>query len=112
MATAPTPHPGILDQIKQTGSAVMDALRSRYLAGPPQGAPSGGPGSVLDQKNVQLQPLLPPQAPLVPTHVELPQAQSPDPSAAYGTRPGEQRIDTSEMTQPLGSGLSGIKRTK
>ena len=102
--------PGLLDQIKSTGSAVLDALRSRYLAGPPQGAPSAGPGSVLDQKNTQLQPLLPPQQLLAPAQQNPLVPAQPNPAGAYGTRPGEVRIDTTGMTQPLGSGLAGVKR--
>jgi hypothetical protein len=34
---------------------------------------------------------------------EKPVASKPDPAGAYGTRKGEQRIDTSSMTKPLGS---------
>ena len=99
--------PGLLDQIKSTGSAVLDALRSRYLAGPPQGAPSAGPGSVLDQKNTQLQPLLPPAQPLVPAQpLMTAQPELTNAQGAYGTGPGEKRID---VTPYLG-GLSGVKR--
>lgn len=107
MASAPTPQPGILDDLRGTGSAILDALRARYLAGPPQGAPSAGPGSVLDQRNFQMQPLIPPQAPLVPVHVQAPPtADQLSPQAQYGDRGQEKRIDTSQMT----SGLSGVRR--
>lgn len=104
--------PSIFDQIKQAPGAILDALKANYAAGPPQGYPSAGPGSVLDQKNQQLESLLPSQH-LVPQAQPLvPQAQSaPDPSAQYGTRPGEKRIDVSEYQKPL-SGLSGVKRSK
>lgn len=115
MSTTPTPQPtpSILDQLKQLPGSVIDAVKSRYLAGPPQGSPSAGPGSVLDQRNQQLQPLLPPQQPLVPAQ-PLMSAQGPSPSdfvhpAPYGTRPGESLIDVSEYQKPLG-GLSGVKR--
>lgn len=112
MSTTPTPQPGILDQLKQTGSSILDALKSRYLAGPPQGAPSAGPGSVLDDRNQQIRSLAPaaPQplvqgAPYAPSPVDLVH------SAPYGTRPGEKVIDTTEYLKPLG-GLSGVKRSK
>ena len=104
-----TPPMGILDQLGKTGSAIIDALRARYLAGPPQGAPSAGPGSVLDNRNAQLQPLLPPQQPLVAAPAV--QLQAPPTGDAYGTHPGEKRIDVSEYQKPLG-GLSGVKRSK
>ena len=101
--------PGILDQIKQAPGAILDALKATYAAGPPQGYPSAGPGSVLDQHNQQIQHLLPSQA-LVPQPQPLvPQTAQPDMSAQYGTRPGEKRIDVSEYQRPLG-GLSGVKR--
>jgi hypothetical protein len=98
--------PGILDQLRALGSSAVDALKGRYASGPPVGAPSAGPGSVLDQHVSQARSLSPspaPQRPLVPTHV----AQ--DSGARYGDRPGEKRIDTTEMTKPL-AGLSGIQR--
>ncbi len=116
MSTTPTPQPtpSILDQLKQLPGAVADAMKSRYLAGPPQGAPSAGPGSVLDQRNQSMQPLLPPQQPLVPAQPLM----SAQPSAVdlvhptpYGSRPGEKIIDVSEYQKPLG-GLSGINRSK
>jgi hypothetical protein len=114
MATTPTPQPGILDQLKQTGNSLWDAVKSRYLAGPPQGAPSAGPGSVLDDRNQQIRSLAPaaPQ-PLVQGAPFTPQPSPMDlvHPAPYGTRPGEKLIDVTEYQKPLG-GLSGVKRSK
>lgn len=116
MSTTPTPQPtpSILDQLKQLPGSVIDAVKSRYMAGPPQGAPSAGPGSVLDQRNQHMQPLLPPQQPLVAPQQLMQQQQQPAPAdlvhpAPYGTRPGEKQIDVTEYQKPLG-GLSGVKR--
>jgi hypothetical protein len=98
--------PGIFEQLK-------GLLQDRYAAGPPKGYPSAGPGSVLDNKNMQLQQLMPNPQPLLSPQQSLPmkpqpQMPAPDPTAAYGTRPGEKRIDVSEYQRPL-SGFSGVK---
>jgi hypothetical protein len=85
----------------------MDNLKSRFATPGGQPVIQAGPGSTLDTKNNQLQQLQPQQsysalqqnAPLL-TSPTLSHAQSP-----YGTRPGEQRIDTSGMT-----GFTNIKR--
>ena len=102
MATSPS----ILDQLKNTGGAIMDALRAKYAGGPAGMPLTPGPGSVLDQRDTQMQPLLPAAQPLVPTHLEAPNPSSPMNNGAYGTKPGEKRIDVSEYI----SGLSGVKR--
>ena len=111
MATPPMPQPGILDQLKSTGNAVLDALKSRYLAGPPQGAPSGGPGSVLDHHNQQILSLTPPVQPLVHGAPYAPSPVDLIHQGPYGSGPvaGEKAIDVSSYQKPLG-GLSGVKR--
>lgn len=100
--------PGILEHLKSLGSTVADAAKSRYLSGPPVGAPSAGPGSVLDQHVSQVRAMTP-----TPSTSQSPVTAPPSPStsghALYGSRVGEKRIDTSEMTKPLG-GLNGLQR--
>jgi hypothetical protein len=98
------PGPGIF-------SSLIDAVKSRYLSGPAGASLTAGPGSVLDQHNQQIQHL----APMAPVHQTVPPSSGPYPQdlvhpAPYGSRPGEKLIDTTEMTRPLGSGFSGIKR--
>jgi hypothetical protein len=97
------PGPGIF-------SSLIDAVKSRYLSGPPNAPITGGPGSVLDQHNQQIQRL----TPMAPVHPNVapsgPYPQDLVHPAPYGSRPGEKLIDTTEMTRPLGSGFSGIKR--
>lgn len=100
-------NPGLLSQIKGTGNAVLDALKANYASGPQGAQLTPGPGSVLDQRDQQMQPLLPQQQPLLAQHLYAPQ---PEPAqGAYGTGPGEKRIDVSEYQKPL-AGLSGVKR--
>jgi len=104
-----TQNPGILNQIKGTGNAVLDALKANYASGPQSAPLTPGPGSVLDQRDQQITPLLPPQQPLMPQHLVAPQPDLAQAQGPYGSGPGEKRIDVSEYQKPLG-GLSGIKR--
>lgn len=101
--------PNLLAQLKSTGTSVLDALRNRYTPEGP-GSLTAGPGSVLDQRAVQLQNLLPQHQLLQPAQLPLAPADRIDPHAQYGDRTPEQRIDVTEMTKPLGSGLAGIRR--
>ncbi len=88
-----TGNPGILESLK--------ALKSI-----PSEAKSAGAGLAATQSMVNQAT----QAPLVPTHVlysptpqDLLHSQGP-----YGSRPGEQRLDS--KGDPIVSGLSGVKR--
>ena len=84
--------------------SMLDTLRS--FSGT---APSAGANSVLGQQAAARQQATTPQAPVnvVPAQT---QSYPMNPSARYGDRSGEQRIDTSQMTRPLLGGLSGVKR--
>lgn len=99
--------PSFLAQLKSLGSTAVDAVKGRYASGPPAGAPSAGPGSVLDQHTSQIRSMSP--------SADTPRSIAPSPAAssvgsgAYGSRPGEKRFDVSNMTKPLG-GLSGLQR--
>lgn len=93
-AGAPTPN--LLDRLKATGASIMDALKSQYQAGPPQGAPSAGVGSVLDQKNMLLQQLSPSAQPLLTPEQALP--LTPTVGAAQ------------PQSQSSLTGLAGVKR--
>src|SRR5208282_5290860 len=90
--------------------ALLAAAKGQYAAGPPPGTPSAGVGSVMDAKNMALRgsmPALPQTAPaassnLVTAPQDLSGAQAP-----YGSRPGEQRLDSEG--NPI-QGFSGVKR--
>ena len=101
-------QPGFLQALSDAAHAAIENVKTRF--GGANGQLSAAPGSVLGGQNAQLQQLSPTpggmssaaQNPVAnPT---LSQQQLP-----YGSRPGEQRIDTTDMTKPLG-GLSGVRR--
>lgn len=105
-----TSNPGFVDALRQAAQAIGENLKTRFGQGPPTGQLGAASGSVLGDKNAQLQMLSPTpggyssaaQSPVAnPT---LSRQQLP-----YGSYPGEQRIDTTEMIKPLG-GLSGVRR--
>lgn len=102
--------PSLLQRLKDSIGAISDSAKSQYAAGPQTAPLTPGVGSVLDQRNTQMLPLLPPTSP-----VQAPQSAAITPQdlitdqARYGERPGEKRIDVTEYLRPLG-GLSGVKR--
>ncbi len=91
-------------------NTILGALKGQYAAGPPKGAPSAGVGSVMDTRNMALRgsmPALPQTQTLVaPSNLVQPQDLS-GAQGAYGTRPGEQRLDS--QGNPT-AGFSGIRR--
>jgi hypothetical protein len=97
--------PGIFDSL-------INAVKSRYLSGSPGASLTAGPGSVLDQRNTQMQPLLPQQSLAPHPAVGGPSPQDLVHPAPYGTRPGQKLIDTTDMLRPLGSGFSNVKRSQ
>ena len=114
----PTAQPSFLQALTDAAHAAIENVKTKYFS--PSGAQANAtpqlgaaPGSVLGDRNVQLQQLSPTpggsssaaQSPVAnPT---LSQQQLP-----YGSgQPGEQRIDTTEWQKPLG-GLSGVRRNE
>jgi hypothetical protein len=111
-------QPGFLQALSDAARAIGDNIKTRYFS--PSGAQSNanpqlsaGPGSVLGDKNVQLQQLSPTPggtssaAQMPATNPTLSRQQLP-----YGSgQPGEQRIDVTDMVKPLG-GLSGVRRNQ
>jgi hypothetical protein len=99
-----------LQQLKDTLAAIGGAAHEQYAAGPQSAPLTPGTGSVLDQKNGQVQRLFPAVSPLTAPGSSAPSsADLINPAAAYGDRPGEKVIDVTEYTKPL-SGMSGVKR--
>ncbi len=107
--TAPT---GIVDQISQLAHAFADNLKTRFKSGPPAGALGADPGSVLGQRNAQLNTMSPqqsytPQAQGNDTNPTLSHQQPP-----YGTNPPEQRLNDEgdvERMSPLGNGVNVLQ---
>ena len=113
-----TSSPGFLQALTDAAHAAIENVKTKYFS--PSGAQAGAtpqlgapPGSVLGDRNAELQSLQPQEVPggmssaaQNPTaNPTLSQQQLP-----YGSgQPGEQRIDTTDMTKPLG-GLSGVRR--
>ena len=113
-----TSSPGFLQALTDAAHAAIENVKTKYFS--PSGAQAGAtpqlgapPGSVLGDRNAELQSLQPQEVPggmssaaQNPTaNPTLSQQQLP-----YGAgQPGEQRIDTTDMTKPLG-GLSGVRR--
>jgi len=118
MPTDPSQNPGFLQALTDAAHAAIENVKTKYFspsgaqanATPQLGAP---PGSVLGDRNAQLQSLQPQAMPGGSSG----QAQDPTANptlsrqqAPYGSgQPGEQRIDTTEWRKPLG-GLSGVRR--
>ena len=114
----PTAQPNFLQALTDAAHAAIENVKTKYFS--PSGAQAGAtpqlgapPGSVLGDRNAELQSLQPQEVPggmssaaQNPTaNPTLSQQQLP-----YGSgQPGEQRIDTTDMTKPLG-GLSGVRR--
>jgi hypothetical protein len=91
-------QPSILDILKSipaTAATALGALKGQYLSGPPQGAPSAGVGSVLDQKNQQLNSMVPGQSVVQPN------------AAPQQTMP-QDLVNGPYQYKP--SGLSGVTR--
>ena len=113
-----TSSPGFLQALTDAAHAAIENVKTKYFS--PSGAQAGAtpqlgapPGSVLGDRNAELQSLQPQEVPggmssaaQNPTaNPTLSQQQLP-----YGSgQPGEQRIDTTDMTKPLG-GLTGVRR--
>src|SRR5208337_632862 len=112
----PTAQPSFLRALTDAAHAAIENVKTKYFS--PSGAQanatpqlSAGPGSVQGDKNVQLQQLSPTPGGMSSA------AQNPaaNPTLSrhqlpYGSgQPGEERIDVTDYTKPLG-GLSGVRR--
>jgi hypothetical protein len=101
-------RPDFLQALTDAAHAAIENVKTRFY---PNGQLSAAPGSVLGNNNDQLQQLSPTQGGMSSAaqnpaaNPTLSQQQLP-----YGSgQPGEQRIDTTDWTKPLG-GLSGVRR--
>lgn len=96
--------PGFLDALMGAAKAFKENLQTRFA---PTGQLQAAPGSVLGNKNDQLQAMQP-QQPYSALQQNAPMLDQPMLSHSqnpYGSAPGEQRIDTAPMT-----GFTNIKR--
>jgi len=114
----PTAQPSFLQALTDAAHAAIENVKTKYFS--PSGAQAGAtpqlgaaPGSVLGDRNVQLQSLQPQEVPGGMSSAAQNPAANPTLSRQqlpYGSgQPGEQRIDTTDMTKPLG-GLTGVRR--
>ena len=114
----PTAQPSFLQALTDAAHAAIENVKTKYFS--PSGAQAGAtpqlgaaPGSVLGDRNVQLQSLQPQEVPGGMSSAAQNPAANPTLSRQqlpYGSgQPGEQRIDTTDMTRPLG-GLTGVRR--
>lgn len=107
-------QPNIISAIEDAARAAYDNVKARFLAGPPAGTLSADPGSVLGQRDAQLQTMSPQQAPaqqqlpLAPALAGAGQSSGPQQQPPYGGRPGEMLLDIAG--DPVSGGLRGVKR--
>jgi hypothetical protein len=114
--TQPQPQqPNIISAIEDAARAAYDNVKARFLAGPPAGTLSADPGSVLGQRDAQLQTMSPQQSPLQQQQLPLApalagagQSSGPQQQPPYGGRPGEMLLDIAG--DPVSGGLRGVKR--